>query len=267
MAGAIGFSVNGTDMSTLGVSLVDPSGVWDSIFRRYETALRSGGSTSVILAPRVLADPRPLTLRAHITAPDLATMSNRLDQALYVLSADEMVLTVDDRPTRQITVRNEGRVQVSPVGDGASVRFVRELRIPFSAPDPRWYDTTVSQSIALSTSPAACPQGTALVEPVVSGLPGTCEIALLDSGGTQVSVDGIDLKLGFSGIASTPVTVDFANQTIVDSGGTGQMDKLDAGAVFFSLSPRYGDFLTSAWPQLVLSAGSGQADYARAWEG
>lgn len=266
---AIGFSVNGTEMATLGVNLQNPGGVWDSIYRQYQTALRVGNLSSIVLSNRARSEPRPIRLTAILTAPDLATMNTRLDQAHYVLSAPEMVIESADRPTRQITVRNEGRVQVGPAGGRlGSVRFARSLTIPVSAPDPRWYDDTTSQSVSLSTSPAACPLGNAPVEPLLTGLPGTCTVSYLDPSDNPIVKDGVTLEFGWTGVASTPVTLDLANQTLIDNGGASVLGtNRDAGSVWFSLDPHDGDFLTSAWVKLALSAGTGSADYARGWEG
>lgn len=256
---AFTLTVAGTDLSTLGFKVLDPGGLWDPIPRRTEILARVDAVESLVVTDVAQVEPTRVLLRAAVIAADLATLDANLDKLKFILRAETMVLEMSDR-AREKTVVRVGQAEIGRLLR-AEVRIAREFVIPLEAPDPRWYDKSAS-NIALSTTEAVVAIGTAETEPIITGLPGTCTIEHRDSASAVIET------FGFTGIASTPVTVNFKLKTVVDNGGTGRPNAIDAGAVFFSLgrpASSY-DFLTSAWPRLRLTTGTGSAAVTKAWE-
>lgn len=256
---AFTLTVDGTDLSTLGFTVLDPGGLWDPVSRRVETAHRADDVGSLVLTDVAQAEERPVLLRAAVTASSLAQLDARLDELKWRLRAEEMVLEMSDR-ARELTCRRQGRANVGRLLE-AQARVAREYFVPLVAPDPRWYDKT-NTNVGLSTTEADCAIGTAEVEPVLTGLPGGCTIEHRDAASAVLET------FAYSGIASTPVTVDFAAKTVTDNAGVEQPAAVTAGSVYFKLGRAASsyDYPASSWPKLRLSTGTGTATYKRAWE-
>lgn len=256
-------TVGGVDLSTLGFELVDPEALWDSIFVRNETEARPNTWEAVSVTTEPQVDPRTVELQGILTAATLAQMNSRIDSLHFAVSGGPMVLSLSDRPTRVLTVLEHGRAAVRRRrGNRGRYEIVRDVVIPFLAPDPRLYDSTVSQSVALSTVFAATPLGNARVGPLITGLGATETVEYMSPGGAAVLA-----SIGWAGVAAPPVTLDLKAKTAVDNNGLGIYGDLVAGYEFFELDPHDGDFLSATWPGLRLQVGTGSADYARAWRG
>lgn len=258
---AFTLTVDTTDLSTLGLTVLDPGGLWDSIRRRTEWVRRANSLTALELSIEDQVEPRDVFLRAAVTAADLATLDTNLDKIKYICrTAPGGTLTVEmsDR-ARIINAKRAGEIEVRQLVR-SNVRVARQVVIPLIGLDPRWHDKT-NQTPALSTTEADTPLGDAEVEDlVITGLPGTCTIEY------RSSASAVLKTFGYTSIASTPVTVDFEAKTVVDNGGTARPSAIDAGSEYFKLDPKDGNFLASAWPKLRLTAGTGTATYPRAWD-
>ncbi len=138
------------------------------------------------------------------------------------------------------------------------------VALTFTCPDPRALSRCATV-VALTTSPAACPLGTAPVAPVIRifGAATNPVLTYRTAGGVSRQTMGFTITL-----ASTDyLEIDCEAKTVLKSVSgtvTNAIDTLTSGD-FPTLDPHDGDYLLSSWPTLEVSAGAGEAAYRQAW--
>jgi phage-related protein len=185
-----------------------------------------------------------------MVSASVAAMLTNLDELKWRLNQGEIACKFEDQNTKHYNCYLDGNIRISGI-QPAMIQIAQQIEIPLICVDPRQYLDS-AEAVGFTTA-TAMPMGTAKVEPSIDVSVGT--FTLTYSGGATLSV---------SGAASPPITVDMANKTITNSVSASVIGDLTTGN-FFSLDPNDGNYTTSTWPTLATSAGSGTANYNKAY--
>lgn len=263
---AITISVDGTDLSGLGLAVAEDISGWRSRpVSDWPTAQVPGrwGETLLSSAPRI--GPRVLEVPCILTASSASNLQSNLNDINWHLDAGrvgEMLVKLSTDTALEFRAR-AADVDDSLV-NAAVATTAAELTISFFCPDPRIY--TNAASVVSFNSATAMPQGTAPTEPVIrveGAALGSSDPTVIykDTSGTEQA------RLEFTHTFADDtehIDVDMATGEITDEGGNNVASSLTGGS-FFRLDPQDGDFPNSSWPTLEVDTGSGQATYERAF--
>lgn len=252
--------IDGWDAGQAGVVVTDGlRGKLDGPEARYPSVAVPGRISTVRLTSEPVYQTTTLRVPILVEADTRAVMLSRLDELKWRLAGRDLRVTFVDDETREFRAL-QAALEAQSTPPDLSQRAV-EMRLLLEMKDPRVYDTT-DTAVALSTSPAATPLGTAPVGPVVRIDGGVTDptVTYRDNGGTVVETMGLTVALA----GGQWVEVDMEAQTIEREDGTPHPEYLTSGT-FFRLDPRDGDYPGSSWPTLELSGSTGTATYRRAW--
>lgn len=254
-------TVNTKDLSTIGLILDVPGGWRHSAPRahRHIQIPKRRGHLKVTASP--VWEPRRLVLTGHIQGTSLANLRANHREIVSRLSDGLLTCSFADASTEVFyAYMDESGVQVEPVG-GALESRRQAVTINLLCPDPRIYENSTTTVSATSTASVACALGTAPVEPViVTDGATTVSIIYKTSTGGAVATCGITSAAG-----SAPYTFDMKAQTVLSSSGASVIAALTTGTDFFVLDPFDGDWPSSAWPTVQVSAGTANITYQRAY--
>lgn len=138
------------------------------------------------------------------------------------------------------------------------------VTLTFTCLDPRAYSTAPTV-VALATTRAPCPLGSAPVAPLVRIFGAATNPVLTYRGISGVVRQSLGFTLTLA--AADFLEIDCEAKTVTKSVSgvvSNAIDTLSSGD-FPTLDPGDGDYGASAWPTLELSAGAGEVAYRKAW--
>jgi len=206
---------------------------------------------------------RRLTITGTLDAATFAEMQTRLDEIKYRLEGAGRTVTIADDETRQYRDVRFEEISATPYKPDLFQKQTA-LTIQGVAYDPRGYSTGLTVSGSFASTDLAMPLGTAEVGPIVriSGTAVNPAIIYKNSAGVEQA------RITFAvTISSTDYyDVDLDLFTFIDKAGLNVSDKLNSTAsTFFVLDPSDGNFVTSAWPTIQVTAGSAISTYRKAY--
>lgn len=250
--------IDGLDATAVyGLRVSDSSGARDLPSTRLDTvAIPDTPGVSLLADPVIEA--RPITVTGALQGATAADVRLKRDRLLAILRRGTLRLRMADAPSREITVH----IVSAKITSSGAQQLARTLPITIEtiALSPFWRDTTPT-TVALSTSPAALPLGTAPSLPVITiPAPGVVVVLTLR---TTLGAPVTELQL--AGLQpGVPLTIDCAARTI-RQGAISQIATLIRGDFPVLDVVRQGDFAAAAWPTLALAHGVGSVTYRRAW--
>lgn len=251
MGSITAFHVDGFDTSQLDLVVDNNLSGWrDAVDLRPRRRRVPNAYSHALISTKLQTRPRQLRITGNMVSVDVPTLLSNLDELKYRLNQGELQCKFEDSSTRFFKCYLDGSISIQGIPP-AMIQIAHTIAIPLICLDPRHYDDT-PQAVGFSAA-TAMPMGTAKVEPSIDMTVGT--FTLTYSGGATLAVVGA---------TAPPITVDMANKTIMNSSSASMISKLISGN-FFSLDPNDGDFVASTWPTLATSAGSGTANYNKAY--
>lgn len=253
-------TLDGVDLSTIGLILDDMDGWSDSAPRAHSFVGMPKRREWARVTGKPIYRPRELRLTGHVEGATMAAMRTRLHELKYRFSDNELGLIFSDASTEIMYgwLGDDG-IDVSSLGPALASRR-RRVSIHVVCPDGRIYETITTNSSFGSTASAAVALGTAPVEPIITVQTATTFDIIYKS-----STGGERARFGVSGATGPPFTINMSRQTILNSSNDSQIVSKSSGTDFFALDPFDGDWTTSAWPTLQISAGTMTVSYQRAY--
>ncbi|HYW51469.1 MAG TPA: hypothetical protein VE861_12735 [Gemmatimonadaceae bacterium] len=250
--------LNNLDATALyGLRVAESPGARDLPSSRLDTVAIPDVPGLSLLADPVI-DARTITLVGALKGTTVDDVRTKRDALLAILRRGTVTLRLADAATREIDVRI---VSAKIATSGAQqLSRVFPITIETLALSPYWRDRT-PQVVALSTTPAALPLGTAPSLPLITiPSPGSVVVLTLR---TTLAAEVTSLQL--AGLEpGVPLLIDCAARTI-RQGAVSQIATLIRGDFPVLDSVTQGDFAASAWPTLALSQGTGTITYVRQW--
>jgi hypothetical protein len=250
--------IDGLDArATYGLQLGASDGARDLPTRRLDTiTIPDVPGATKLGAPAI--EPRSLTLTGVLQGSTAVDVRTKRDLLFAVLRRGRVTLRLADAPTRELPIE----ILTTKMASTGAQQLARTLPISIDAValDPFWRDVTPTV-VAISTTPGACPLGTAPVAPViVCTAPGpVLSLTLRTALGDAVTV------LQLAGLEpAVPLTIDCAARTI-RQGAVSMIAALVSGDFPVLDAITQGDYAASAWPTLAVSQGTASVTYTRRW--
>jgi len=250
--------IDGYETHLIGFSLSSPLQDWrDGIWRQWEHTRIPGTISSALLNTDPKSDVRPILLRGAQVATSLALLRTNYNLLLYRLynpAGIEIIFTDDE--AFKYKARMAGRVRVTGLPNNELSSDCHTLEIPLECIDPRMYETAL-QAVVVTTD-TDLPMGTAPVGVEFECSAATFTLTLKDSAA------GVVKTITITGAASPPIKIHMENKSILNSLGNSVITTM-TGDFPWDVDPlKDGDFITSAWPNATISAGTCTARYNKA---
>ncbi len=249
--------IDGYDTSLIGFGLSSPLQDWrDGIWRQWEHVLIPESVSAALLNSEPKSDVRPILLRGAQEATSVPLLRTNYELLLYRLynPAGITVRFTDDEAV-EYRARMAGRVRVTGIKKDLD-QTAHVLEIPLDCIDPRMYD--VAQEAIAVTTDTDLPMGSAPTGVEFECSAATFTLTLKNSGATVVKA------ITITGAASPPVFIHMGNKSILNSLGNSVIANM-TGDFPWDVDPlKDGDFITSAWPNATISAGTCTARYNKA---
>lgn len=255
--------INDFDTSQLGLVVSNVDGWRDAPSTRDRTTQLPQRVGTVILAPEAETAPRQLTIDGTLVRPSLTALRAAMAELQERLYRGTIEIRFSDESDIFILARCEqGQLIATPP------QFLNpksRVRIQLLCPDPLRYDRNGSVVGFGLTPRVGTPLGTAVSAPVlrIMGAATNPVITYRNMSGDVKQTMGFTVTLG----ANDYLEIDGELFTIkkftagVETNGIALLTSGD----FIALDPQDGDYASSVWPTLEVSAGSGEALYRRAW--
>lgn len=246
-------SINGVDVSTLGLRLTKFPQNWDAPVESYPEVAIPGrnGTSRTALEPTV--EPRDFVLEFELSQATEQTHEDAAD-ALKLLTRGDVTVVIGNQPTRQ---RAGYRKSLSPLPDGAPVTN-SIVTLTLHCEDPVLYATTERTETGSSAADLSLPQGTYRTFGVVTVTSATNPFTL-----TYKHYDGTTLGSMTIAAAGT-VVVDMLNRTITVGGS--RNDGAKTAGDYFAFDAKDGDPSLSHWPKIRTSAGNISVTYREGFQ-
>ena len=216
-----------------------------------------------ILTGRRVVQPRELEIQGSVVGTSASDLHSKIESLQYRLSGTTITIIIQDKSTKQLICYVQ-TVEVAHAEPELLTR-VAAVNIKLIALDPLWQETT-NTTVNFTTSNVACALGTAPVRPVITitaaGSINNPVITYRNSSAATVRQMSFTIAM----VAGNVLTIDCDAQTITKtiSGVTTDASDTLTGGDFIILDPKAdGNWLTSSWPGLAVSVGSGQAVYKK----
>jgi hypothetical protein len=251
--------INGTDIGTTLGWYPDDLPQWLSPTPRSLTANTLHRRSGVFPALLRSAAPRVLGIKGTLTATSLANRRTAERQIADLVYGGEATITVDDGTTALQTTGVATALSIVPFGVSLAPLALR-IEAEFTCPDPTWRESEPTSQI-LGATRQTLALGTAPSTPIIRIMGSATNPVLTyrNAGGTAIKTCtftvtlaaaddwlDIDMRTGLCVLSDNAVT----------SNG---LSYLSAGDFPWAFDPQDGDYGTSAWPTLEVSAGTGVA--------
>lgn len=234
---------NGTDIESLGLVLVDETGLRDVVKRNRPTVTLPLVPGQRSLSVGSTLDPRRAPLRFDVKPTSFTDRQSKLD-ALVAMFPDPVAVTRVDSPNRACMMRLEQMPISTPFKIYATLPIYGDLTL--IGDDPYYYDTTaVTQSITAGSA-GTLSMGTAPLHKLLFSIaPCTNPVVILrDQSSNELA------RMTFTGTIPGGKTLDVdctlgptGHTVILNSGGVDHLDWLGQQDDFFL--PRLGQGVTS----------------------
>ena len=255
--------VDGKDLSDLGFVAEQFRGHRSMPLRSLPTVDVPGRVGPVVASNVPRYQSRRLTISGALDAGTFAEMQARLDEIKYRLEGAGRTVTIADDETRQFRSVRFQEISATPFRPDLFQKQTA-LTIQGIAYDPRGYSTALTVSTSFASTDTAMSIGTAEVGPVVriSGTAVNPAIIYKNSASVEQARVTLGTTIGSTGY----IDIDLDLFTLLDETGANVSNLLNSTAsTFFVLDPLDGNYVTSAWPTLQVTAGSATATYRKAY--
>lgn len=253
--------VNGYDLAASGLAVAVWQGVEDSPRRRIASTSLLGRDGGLVGWGDVTTGTKDVVVTGTLLASSVA---NRVSQWTAIKSRLEqglLELVFGDSPDRRLLAYCVG-AEFQPASNQMTDMGGR-VTLSFTAPFP--YRESLEPVIAGFTSASTpMPVGTGPSSPVIQLMGGTNPLLTYRD---QSGVIRAQMALTITLPSDAYLEIDMSAATIKQwqgGIGTNKISALSAGT-FFALEGRDADLLTSQWPTLETSSGTGVALYRKAW--
>ena len=249
--------VDGTDVSTYGLVVSEIEGWRDGPKAGWPDVQPIGRIGSVRTSTEPTIEQRNLRITGTALATSLSNLLSNLDNLKVLLGTSERTFIFTDDETRKFVGRVTG-VSARGINPHLTQRGC-EIEIDVLMNDPRIFATTSTTVSSIGASATDLPLGTAISIPTITvSTAGTFTLTYKNSAGTTVS------ELTITG-ATAPVVINMDAGTITDAGGNAIPYLGTTDDFPFYFDPQDGDYPTSDWPTLEVSAGTAEAVYDKAY--
>lgn len=261
-------TVNGTDLSALGFSMTMPEDWLRAPSVTWLELPLYGRSGSLFSQGHYQS--RPFAFEGYIEGDTVAEARSNYDQIVHtIMKSRPATIVLGDQSSRMVLGYLKD-MNVRSVGPAFAEPDLY-ARFEFMAAQPFLYSTTETTVGSIGSGGSAVAQGTGPVWPKVkiqgAVSPGPIVISLKDYSDTQVGTITFTMTLATS---SDYLCVDFEkrtayeNQTGSFTSGTNRLDKWTAGS-WWHIEPVHSNIISSVWPKIAVSAGTGTAIYTKAY--
>ena len=262
--------LNGNDATTTyGFELVEAPGLLAMGGHTYQTAAVVQRTGVLLGTARPTIEARQLRLQGYITGSTLADAVSKLDTLKAAIGTAPCSIRTAWDTTRQYW----GVLTAAPAGPNSAYwQTYLAVELDFLLFDPLSYKTT-SETVAFTTGATAIPLGTApskgnravTSKITITGAATTPILIYKNSAGVEVSRMSFT---GYSPLSGDTIEIDIARglvEKVVSGLRSNAMGDLAAGWTFPALDPADGVYLTSSWPTLEVTSGSGSITYTKAY--
>jgi len=249
--------VDGFDLSTLGLVVDNPAGWRDGFSVSWPSTAVPGRIGEIVTSTEGQVNGRTLRIDGAVLASTVSALLSQIDEIKYRLGSTEKTFVFSDDETREFYAYCSAITHQAI--DPALIQRGISVRIGLEQTDPRRYGTSDTVVSGITTSPVDIPLGTAPVFPSIT-VTGASGFTLTYKDSSAVAVATIVIAG-----ATSPVTLDCEAGTVVDGGGNAVAYLTSTSDFPFAFDPADGDYTTSDWPTLEVTAGTAVATYRKAY--